>query len=214
MSKPSSFPFLAIARRYGYDYGETLLVADSLRRGELRLIDETMWRKWSQRKVALRAIYKVNQEFAAIQASKIDWQTGEAPEVPADQTHHAGDAMAYALVSEPLVPTAWIFELANYRHQETGVYSYKGTKPQLSFTEPHVPEGSIRGLQALYPAAPDRNGNVWPAGAFVLSGADFTTITEWHAKQGPVSISVDYVCPICDGGPGNHNACTCQRGDA
>lgn len=43
---------------------------------------------------------------------------------------------------------AWVFELARAKNLETGEYTDWG-KPQLSFSEPCVPDGSIRNLRAL-----------------------------------------------------------------
>lgn len=47
---------------------------------------------------------------------------------------------------------AWVFELATHRDPETGAYSF-WNPPQLSFTKPCVPEGSIRNLTPLGPIA-------------------------------------------------------------
>lgn len=48
-------------------------------------------------------------------------------------------------------PVAWVFELAKSIDPETGEYCNFG-KPQLSFTEPYVPEGSIRNKRPLFAA--------------------------------------------------------------
>lgn len=48
-------------------------------------------------------------------------------------------------------PIAWVFELAHFYDRKTGEYS-GWSKPQVSLTEPSVPEGSIRNLRPLFAA--------------------------------------------------------------
>lgn len=81
MTKPQSYPFLAIANRYRIPYGEVLMVADHWRkrikglesdRTTFALHNALLWPH-----EALEDITNANAEFAAIQAGKTDWQTGE-----------------------------------------------------------------------------------------------------------------------------------------
>jgi hypothetical protein len=79
--------------------------------------------------------------------------TDEALGIPPHQVEsQARDVAKWAhekLKSERGEPVAWVFELAKYYNKDTREYSVWG-EPQLSFTKPCVPEGSIRNLRALY----------------------------------------------------------------
>jgi hypothetical protein len=87
MTKPQSYPFLAIAKRYGVDYGDVLLVADMWRHPANRSENEreadkrlfVACLKLPKQTVAKieRDISTANTEFRRIQAGEIDWLTGE-----------------------------------------------------------------------------------------------------------------------------------------
>lgn len=87
--KPASYPFLAIARKYGLDYGDVLIYADIHKRPNLV---STYWVFQAIDNVsavepdyaAAQAIVDANAEFAAIQAGKIDYETGEPPLLAAE----------------------------------------------------------------------------------------------------------------------------------
>lgn len=89
MTKPQSYPFMQIAKRYGLDYGDVLTVADMWRhpaersdreRAADKRLATTLWLRHTSEKVILlieRLITEANHEFAAIQSGEIDWNTGE-----------------------------------------------------------------------------------------------------------------------------------------
>jgi len=89
MTKPQSYPFLAIAKMFNAPYGDVLLVADMWRHPERRSVNECEADKrmakllcgpsYDKDDVTLCsiAIAAANREFRNIQAGKIDWQTGE-----------------------------------------------------------------------------------------------------------------------------------------
>lgn len=83
--RPSTFPFLAIAKRYGVDYGDVLIYADLGRSGPSRdgmKFVEVADRLDKQLRNPHRMDCKVDianalSEFLAIQRGEIDWLTGE-----------------------------------------------------------------------------------------------------------------------------------------
>lgn len=89
MTKPQSYPFLAIARKYGLDYGDVLTIADMWRHPAERSDREraadkrlaiTLWLRHTSERTIFKIemeIRNANIQFAAIQAGKIDWNTGE-----------------------------------------------------------------------------------------------------------------------------------------
>jgi hypothetical protein len=82
MTKPQSYPFLAIAKRYGLDYGDVLLYADIARKP---YIDLTYWHCAAIDTISAiepdyatcNDILSAGDEFLRIQTGEIDWQTGE-----------------------------------------------------------------------------------------------------------------------------------------
>lgn len=98
MTKPVSYPFLAIAKQFGLDYGDVLLVADMWRhpaqRNDVeREADKRLYlaihRHHSPRDIVRieKLISGSNAQFKAIQAGEIDWLTGEPR---AEETHEFG----------------------------------------------------------------------------------------------------------------------------
>lgn len=84
--KPASYPFLAIAKKYGVDYGDVLLLADMWRLSNEGVHpDNAWWRdamdrvgkavKWSDD--FRNEVQDANETFRCIQAGGIDWLTGE-----------------------------------------------------------------------------------------------------------------------------------------
>jgi hypothetical protein len=92
VTKPQSYPFLAIAKKYGLDYGDVLLVADMWRHPANRSENEreadkrlfVACIKLSKQTVAKieRDISTANTEFRRIQAGEIYWLTGEPMQPP------------------------------------------------------------------------------------------------------------------------------------
>jgi hypothetical protein len=74
VSKPASYPFLAIANKYGLDYGEVLRVAQC---AKTRAPFTKDLAHWVTRAVAITAIGRATDEQQAIREGRIDWQTGE-----------------------------------------------------------------------------------------------------------------------------------------
>lgn len=71
MTKPESYPFLRIARQYGYDYGDVLNMVETVRRtGSMPI-------HWLPRAVACKEIYVAMDQFEDIQLGDIDWMTGD-----------------------------------------------------------------------------------------------------------------------------------------
>jgi hypothetical protein len=81
--KPASYPFLAIAKKYGLDYGDVLIYADIHYNGNVPNTTE-----WACRAVdnvsaiepdyaAVQDVLSALEEFRAIQAGLRDWLTGE-----------------------------------------------------------------------------------------------------------------------------------------
>lgn len=83
MNKPASYPFLAIARKYGLDYGDVLIYADIHNNGNIA--PRTFWYEQAINNVsaiesdyaAVQDIFNALEQFRAIQAGLIDWNTGE-----------------------------------------------------------------------------------------------------------------------------------------
>lgn len=73
MGKPEGYPFLAIAKRYGYPYAEVLAIADAFKSGRAPNLPDV----WRDRAIAIKAIYDAGLIQQAIRDGKIDWQTGE-----------------------------------------------------------------------------------------------------------------------------------------
>lgn len=70
--KPESYPFLKIARNYGYDYGDVLMCAQAIRDGQpLPTI-------WDRRTIAVHRIDEAVGQQKAIRFGYIDWLTGES----------------------------------------------------------------------------------------------------------------------------------------
>ncbi len=72
MKAPESYPFLRIARDYGYDYGEVLACAQAIRDG--RPLDDI----WDRRTIAVDHIHAASKVQRAVQYGYIDWNTGES----------------------------------------------------------------------------------------------------------------------------------------
>jgi hypothetical protein len=87
MTKPQSYPFLAIAKRYNLDYGDVLLVADmwrhpAQRNNNERGADKRLFMALIDAPDGVIAMVEVdisqaNADFKAIQKGEIDWNTGE-----------------------------------------------------------------------------------------------------------------------------------------
>lgn len=76
MFKPASYPFMNIAKKYGYPYADVLIFADSLRMMH-GTTEKQHQDKWGPRQIAAREIWYAIKEFRAIQRGEIDWNTGE-----------------------------------------------------------------------------------------------------------------------------------------
>jgi hypothetical protein len=88
--KPASYPFLAIARKYGLEYAEVLTLADHWRKHpHLRPIYAAI--SWNNE--AINETLNAIDEFRAIQAGLIDWNTGErrSKDVLNKLVEHAAD---------------------------------------------------------------------------------------------------------------------------
>lgn len=79
--KPESFPFLRIAKKYGYDYADVLAYADLLRKygnSYVRFPHEVaIVSRWSRRAIAAREVIDAAQIQKHIRDGILDWQTGE-----------------------------------------------------------------------------------------------------------------------------------------
>ena len=73
--KPASFPFLAIARRYGLEYTDALKCAQQLR--TWGRFEYPRWLSMADRDDFARDLWDAHCEFGAIQRGEIDWMTGE-----------------------------------------------------------------------------------------------------------------------------------------
>lgn len=82
MMKPASYPFLALARKYGYPYGDVLSAAGELRRNHGYFDPDGPNAHWIRRGIAAREVFRAFVEQDAIRRGAIDWQTGEP--VPVD----------------------------------------------------------------------------------------------------------------------------------
>jgi len=72
-TKPESYPFLRIAKRYGVDYGHVLEFADYVQY-DIEFVSSGMWKSVKGWKLqVLRACV----EFGRIRNGHIDWLTGE-----------------------------------------------------------------------------------------------------------------------------------------
>ncbi|CDX26730.1 hypothetical protein MPL3356_60520 [Mesorhizobium plurifarium] len=77
MTRPTTFPFLAIAKKYNVDYGDVLIYADKegrpqqFRRASARLHRHPYWN------LLISEINRAQAEQAAIRRGEIDWLTGE-----------------------------------------------------------------------------------------------------------------------------------------
>lgn len=87
MSKPASYPFMAIAKKYGLDYGDVLLLADSERHSyagrdyrNVRICESHAYFR-HYKKPEFQWIYSdielANVDFRRIQAGEYDWDKGE-----------------------------------------------------------------------------------------------------------------------------------------
>jgi len=133
MVKPQSYPFLAIAKRYRLDYGDVLKVADHWRRNLQGIESERTTPSlhnallWPHE--ALGEITFANADFRAIQAGRIDWQTGNiisGPDNPMpgyrpDPEKHAKLAVIYGNPErepEPGEHYSENYDLARFRRGE------------------------------------------------------------------------------------------------
>jgi hypothetical protein len=98
----------------------------------------------------------------------------------------------------------WIYELATWR-QFNGVYTQ--WREQMTSYKPSVPAGSIRNLRPLYAGGPCHIPK--PRVPQLEEDQEFPGSGHVEMKCNGDRREPDWVCAICDGGPGNSCACTC-----
>lgn len=198
MSKPQSYPFLAIAKRYGLDYGDVLAIAHYNRFGDARNgLNEDVFNKYPL--LVIEDIALANMEFLNIQDGLIDWNTG-------DRFQHRDEWNNYS--------KRYGGTLRDFQAQGRALRPVPRSMTIIYWDEASDCPQWVLGPYIDCP----RCGHLHkgecgehPNGA-PMYAADGTLLD----SEGNRSIFDDvddgdsYTCPVCDGGPGNNRACCCN----